>query len=276
MRLNAKKLSRAIVRSPSASLLAGLTNAKLGPPDYERALRQHAAYCEALEMSGLTLTCLEADERFPDSTFVEDTAVITTCHEGDVKSAFGSAAQIAILTRPGAPSRRAEVASIEQTLTELGLETRVISSPGTVDGGDICEAEDHFFIGISQRTNEAGAAELSDLLSACGKTSSVVDIRDVDTILHLKSGVAYLGDNRLVMTDALRTRRVFEGYELVRVANSEEYAANCIRINEHVLLAAGFPRFARMLKDLGYKTIALEMSEFQKLDGGLSCLSLRF
>lgn len=269
------KLTRAIVRPPGRSFVNGLTSAKLGPPDYERSLEQHAAYCEALEFCGLTLTRLEPDERFPDSTFVEDTAVITTCPV-NVESASGLTPQVAILTRPGAPSRSGEVASIQRTLTDLGLETRSISPPGTVDGGDICEAEDHFFIGISQRTNEAGAAQLSDLLNFCNKTTSVVDIRDVDTILHLKSGVAFIGDNRLVVTDALKTRPVFDGYAIVPVEDGEAYAANCVRINEHVLVAAGFPHFERTLKDLGCKTIALEMSEFQKLDGGLSCLSLRF
>jgi dimethylargininase len=247
----------------------------MGAPDYQRALQQHGAYCEALEICGLTLTRLEPDEGFADSTFVEDTAVITT-RQGEIESASGAAPQIAILTRPGAPSRRGEVTTIEQTLTELGLETRAISAPGTVDGGDICEAEGHFFIGISQRTNEAGGSQLSNLLNSCGKTMSMVDIRNMETILHLKSGLAFIGDNRLVVTNALRTRPVFAGYELVSVEDDEAYASNCVRINEHVLVASGFPRFERKLNDLGYKTVALDMGEFQKLDGGLSCLSLRF
>jgi dimethylargininase len=104
----------------------------------------------------------------------------------------------------------------------------------------------------------------------------MVDIRNMETILHLKSGLAFIGDNRLVVTNALRTRPVFAGYELVSVEDDEAYASNCVRINEHVLVASGFPRFERKLNDLGYKTVALDMGEFQKLDGGLSCLSLRF
>ena len=270
-----KKLSRAIVRPPGASFVAGLTRANLGPPNYEHALRQHAAYCDALESCGLTLMRLEPDERFPDSTFVEDTAIMISSRvSGD--SSTRTAPQIAIMTRPGAPSRRGEGQSIEQTLTELGLETYAIPPPGTVDGGDICETEDHFFIGLSERTNEAGASQLADLLKSFGYTSSIVDIRHLKTILHLKSGLAYLGDNRLVVIEALRSQAVLQDYELVAVENDEGYAANCVRVNDHMLLAAGFPRFERTLKDLGYKTVTLQMGEFQKLDGGLSCLSLRF
>jgi dimethylargininase len=271
-----KKLSRAIVRPPGASFVAGLTRAKLGLPDYHSALRQHAAYCDALESCGLTLTRLEPDERFPDSTFVEDTAILISRRVSGQGSSCAAAATMAVMTRSGAPSRRGEGQSIAQTLTELGLETAAISTPGTVDGGDICEAESHFFIGISERTNEAGASQLADLLKSLGYISSFVDIRNLDPILHLKSGVAYLGDNRLVVIETLRAEAVFKGYELLAVENDEAYAANCVRINDRVLVAAGFPRFERTLKDLGYKTLPLEMNEFQKLDGGLSCLSLRF
>ena len=151
-----------------------------------------------------------------------------------------------------------------------------IQEPGTLDGGDICEAGNHFFIGISQRTNEAGAQQLAGLLTSHGYTYSFVDMRNVKDILHLKSGVAYLGDNRLVVTDALGNRKEFRGYDLVRVSADEEYAANCVRVNDCVLVAAGYPGFEQTLGNLGYKTIALEMTEFQKMDGGLSCLSLRF
>ena len=151
-----------------------------------------------------------------------------------------------------------------------------LESPGTLDGGDVCEAGDHFFIGISERTNEAGAQQLAGMLASFNYTSSFVDIRGVEGILHLKSGIAYLGDNRLVVIEALASRAEFRGYDLVSVNSAEEYAANCVRVNEQVLVAAGYPMFEGKLRDLGYQTIALEMTEFQKMDGGLSCLSLRF
>jgi len=253
--------SRAIIRPPGTNYAEGLTRVPLGTPDYERARQQHAAYCEALERCGLQLTHLEADERYPDSTFVEDTAVLIPAG--------------AILTRPGAASRMGEVGSIRETLSRLCPPIASIQEPGTVDGGDICEAGNHFFIGLSDRTNEAGAGQLAELLASYGYTSSTVDIRNVKDILHLKSGLAYLGDNRLVVIEALKNRQEFRGYELVRVNLDEEYAANCVRVNDYVLVAAGYPLFDQTLRGAGYKTIALEMTEFQKMDGGLSCLSLR-
>ncbi|HEY6233387.1 MAG TPA: arginine deiminase family protein [Pyrinomonadaceae bacterium] len=267
-----QKLSRAIVRAPAASFVSGLTRANLGPPNYQLALRQHAAYCDALESCGLTLTHLETDERFPDSTFVEDTAVMILCRQNN----SGTRSHRAVITRPGAASRRGEEQIVKQALAQLGLEILEIASPGTVDGGDVCETDDRFFIGISERTNEAGAGQLAEILSSSGYTYAFIDIRGHDSILHLKSGLAYLGDKRLVVIDALATQPAFHDYGLIKVERDEEYAANCVRVNDHVLVAAGFPRFERSLQDLGYKTLSLQMSEFQKLDGGLSCLSLRF
>ena len=270
--------SRAIVRPPAPNFSTGLTTADLGTPDYERALKQHGAYCLALEQCGLTLTRLTPDPLYPDSTFVEDTAVITD--------------QCAVLTRPGAPSREGEAASIKKVLTDFYTDVLSIQPPGTVDGGDVCEAGDHFFIGISGRTNEAGARQLRELLVPFGDTTSFVDIsksgtgvppvahaqdaRATNHILHLKSGLSYIGDNRLVVIDELADRAEFGRFDLVRVNHDEVYAANCVRVNDHVLLAAGYPILDGKLRELGYQTIPLKMSEFQKMDGGLSCLSLRF
>jgi len=184
----------------------------------------------------------------------------------------------AMLTRPGAPSRRGEVQSISQLLgsflSPAGIQT--IQAPGTIDGGDVCEAEDHFFIGISERTNQAGAEQLAEWLAASDFTLGFVDIQQESTLLHLKSGLAYLGENRLVVTDALAHREEFTGYEHIRVCPEEEYGANCVRINDYVLIPSGCVKLGDRLEKLGYRTIALEMSEFQKMDGGLSCLSLRF
>lgn len=270
--------TKAIVRSPAPNFCGGLTTVDLGPPNYGCALTQHEAYCLALEHCGLTLTRLAPDPLHPDSTFVEDTAVITN--------------QGAVLTRPGAPSRAGEIASIRKVLTDFYSDILSIQPPGTVDGGDVCEAGDQFFIGISERTNEAGAQQLAALLAPFGYTTSFVDITESGTgvppvthahdarathgILHLKSGIAYIGDQRLVVIDELANRAEFGKYDLVRVNADEVYAANCVRINDHVLVAAGFPVLERKLRELGYQTIALDMTEFQKMDGGLSCLSLRF
>jgi len=254
--------THAIVRRPTVNFGEGLTTAGLGAPHYGRAIEQHNAYCAALERCGVTLTLLEAEPRYPDSTFVEDTAVVTE--------------RFAVLTRPGAPSRVGEVKSINNVLASLYSTLHFIREPGTLDGGDICQADNHFFIGISNRTNEAGARQLSELLASFNYSSSFVDIRQVEGILHLKSGLAYLGDNRLVVIDSLVRHKGFCNYDLVRVTPAEQYAANCVRVNGHVLIAAGYPVLERSLRNLGYETLPLEMSEFQKMDGGLSCLSLRF
>ena len=264
-------LTKAVVRPPAPNFFEGLTTAGQSAPDYERALKQHGLYCAALERCGLKLMRLKADPNYPDSTFVEDTAVLLP----PAGRRTQTRTQL-VMTRPGAPSRRGEVESVRSTLVELASSSYEIESPGTLDGGDVCEAAMHFFIGISERTNEAGAQQLEALLTRYGYRSSFIDIRNVEELLHLKSGLAYLGDNRLVVTEALGDRADFHRYDLVRVNLDEEYAANCVRVNEQVLVAAGYPKFENRLRALGYQTIALEMSEFQKMDGGLSCLSLRF
>jgi dimethylargininase len=298
--------TRAIVRPPAPNFAEGLTTANLGAPDYERALKQHEDYCRALERCGLTLIRLKADPQYPDSTFVEDAAVLVGALPCGRANAPASANRsCAVLTRPGAPSRKGEVESMREVLADFFRSLLSIASPGTVDGGDVCEAGNHFFIGISERTNESGARQLAKSLAPLGYTTCFVDIANGGTdvrgprrgspagvleppathaqdarathdILHLKSGLSYLGDSRLAVIEALADRPEFRGYDLLRVNDDEMYAANCIRVNDHLLVALGFPVLERNLRALGYQTIALEMSEFQKMDGGLSCLSLRF
>jgi dimethylargininase len=253
---------RAIVRPPSANFADGLTSVDLGAPDFGTALAEWEAYCGALEALGVELTRLPPDARFPDSTFVEDAAII----------APGGA----ILTRPGAPSREGEVAGIAPALDAFFPKIRSIEAPGTLDGGDICEAGDHWFIGVSQRTNEEGARQLAGFLQADGVTTSFVDIRGVPGILHLKSGIAWLSGRRIVVIDSLKADPAFPGWEVVPVDPDEDYAANCVTVNGAVLFARGFPRLERRISALGYRPLVLDMSEFQKMDGGLSCLSLRF
>jgi len=268
--------SKAIVRPPCTRFAEGLTTINLGAPNYARALQQHAAYCKALEECGLTLTRLEADERYPDSTFVEDTAVVMRALPHAQAPALATSPTRAIRTRPGACSRAGEVESIAEVLSRFFSELHSIQEPGTLEGGDVCEAQDHFFIGVSERTNEAGAHQLAKLLASDGYTSSFVDIRTVKNVLHLKSGLAYLGNNRLAVIDGLADHQAFRRYDLVRVNAMEQYAANCVRVNDYVLMAAGYPEFELTLQDMGHKTFSIEMTEFQKMDGGLSCLSLRF
>ena len=255
-------LKSAIVRTPGRNFADGLTTVDLGVPDFDMALRQYARYCDALVECGLRVTKLDADLRYPDSTFVEDTAILT--------------ARGAILTRPGADSRAGEVAAIAGVIRSLFPLTLQIEAPGTLDGGDICETEEHFFIGLSHRTNEEGARQLAVHLAALGYTSSTIDVRGMTSILHLKSGISYVGNNTMVVMDEMADDPRFRSYEVIRVAREESYVANCVRVNERLLVSAGYPRVVAALGAKGFRCLELEMSEFQKMDGGLSCLSLRF
>ena len=254
--------TNAIVRPPGENFADGISSLALGKPIYARALEQHAAYCSALEKCGVKIHSLQSDLCHPDSTFVEDVAVLTP--------------NCAILTRPGAKTREGEVPAIQPVLEQFFQVVRRITEPGTLDGGDICEAGNHFFIGISHRTNEEGASQLAKFLSDAGYTSSFVDIRRIDELLHLKSGIAYLDENTLVVSEILAHHDEFLSYDLIRVLRSETYAANCVQVNDHVLIPAGFSSFEKSLEQRGYYLLPLNMSEFQKMDGGLSCLSLRF
>jgi dimethylargininase len=254
--------TRAIVRPPAETFAAGITSSDLGPPDLALALEQHEAYCRTLERLGLSLVRLPADPGFPDSTFVEDAAIVT--------------GQGAILTRPGAPSRAGEVAALGATLSRWFPGLGGISAPGTVDGGDVCEAGPHFFIGVSQRTNAAGAAQLAAWLAGRGFGSSVIDIREWPGMLHLKTGLSWLGGRRLLAWSEVAGHEALRGWEVVEVPRGEEYAANCIRVNDAVLVAQGFPKTAALLRGLGHDVVALDMSEYRKMDGGLSCLSVRW
>ncbi len=256
------RFSTAIVRVPGLSYADGLTTSAEGRPDIGRARAQHADYCKALRACGVQVTQLPADERFPDGTFVEDTAVI--------------AERVAIITRPGAASREGEVPAVAAALRQFRPALEQIESPGSVDGGDICQAEEHFFIGISARTNQDGAAQLAAILARHGYTASLVDIRAHRSLLHLKSGITYLGERRFVIARDAPRPAGLAPYELIEVDTAEAYAANGIRVNDFVLVAAGFPRLAARLDELGYAVRCLEVSEFRKMDGGLSCLSLRF
>ncbi len=258
----AAHFTRAIVRPPADSFAAGLTTASLGTPDLSLARMQHAQYCSALQRLGVSIESLPTDSAYPDSTFVEDTAVVT--QHG------------AMLARPGAASRAGEVTAVHELLAaRFGNLEAAIEAPGTLDGGDICQAGRHFFIGLSSRTNEEGARQLTHWLSRSGYSATTISIRDNSKLLHLKSGVAWLGDTTLVVTEALAGHAALRGFEQIVVSAAESYAANCVRVNDAVLMAAGFPKIAGRVLALGLEVLTLDVSEFVKMDGGLSCLSIR-
>lgn len=248
-----------IVKKPGKSYVNGLTTSDLGEPNYDKLLVQHEAYIEALKQCKVTVKELPASEDFPDSTFVEDTAVLTP--------------DFAVITNPGAPSRNAEIQEMEPVLKEFYTDIRYIKAPGTLDGGDVLQIDDHFYIGISARTNETGATQLKKILESRGYKATIVPLKE---FFHLKTGVAYLGNNLIVAAREFIDHPDFTQYDKIIVSDENEYSANCIRVNDYVIIPKGYPETKKQMNDRGYQTIEVEMTEFQKHDGGLSCLSLRF
>lgn len=251
--------SKAIVRKPNRSMIDGITAANLGKPNYINALKQHANYVSALKSCGLEVTVLEANEHYPDSTFVEDVALCTP--------------HCAIITNPGAPSRRGEITEMNEALKSFYSNIEHILAPGNVEAGDIMMVGDHYYIGLSARTNLEGANQMIDFLEKYGLSGSVVDFKEV---LHLKTGLAYLENNKLVACGEFVDHPEFQQFDKIVIPMEESYAANCIWVNDTVIVPAGFPVAKQKIKDAGYAVLEVDVSEFQKLDGGLSCLSLRF
>jgi dimethylargininase len=248
--------TKAIVRRPGRNFAEGITTSNLGKPDFEKALQQHSAYCDALIGCGLELIVLESDERYPDGCFVEDTAIVTS--------------EVAVITRPGAESRIGEEAEISEILSQF-RKIETIKLPGTLDGGDVLRVENHFFTGISGRTNMDGARQLSEILSKYGYTASETEVGEG---LHLKSGIAYLGKGNFISIEGFS--KIAGSSGIIISDLQESYSANCLRVNDFLLIPKGFPKSKKKIVELGYNIIELEMSEFRKMDGGLTCLSLLF
>ena len=250
--------TKAIVRKPANTFANGISTSNLGKPDINLALKQHDAYCEALIKCGLELIVLEPDPNFPDSCFVEDTAVVT--------KDFG------IISRPGDTRRLGEEIEIKKILEPL-LPLHYIEEPGTLDGGDIMHADKSFYIGLSDRTNLSGSKQLKEILDKYNYDVSAIPMCN---ILHFKTGINYLGDNNILIQQRFYYLDDFKNYNKTVVEPDEDYAANCLRVNDYVIVPKGFPKTKENVEKLGYSVIELDMSEFQKMDGGLSCLSLRF
>jgi dimethylargininase len=233
--------TRALLRKPCRNLVRGLSTAGFGLPDYEKALVQHAAYANALRACGVEPTILAADENYPDSVFIEDTAVLSE--------------------------------KVAEALATVYGRLENITAPGTLDGGDVLRAENQFYVGISARTNETGAQQLAAILKKNGYAVTMVPLRHV---LHLKTGIAYLQDNRLLAHGEFLGHALLAGFETIPVPDTEGYAANSLWINGRVLVPSGFPGTISAIAKTGCAIVPLDVSEFRKLDGGLSCLSLRF
>ena len=250
----------AIVRKPGRSLINGITSApELGTPEYRIAIKQHDNYIEALKFCGLEVIVLQADERFPDSCFVEDVAVCTK--------------KFAMIAKPGAPSRGGEEKEVIEVIKKFYNDLEYIKEPGTLEGGDVMMVKDHFYIGLSKRTNREGAKQLMKALGKYEMSSSIVEISEM---LHLKSGLAYLEKNVLLVAGEFINNLKFKGFNKIIIDEDEIYSANCIRINDYVLVPAGCPKTKEKIETAGLEVIVIDTSEYRKVNGGLSCLSLRF
>lgn len=251
-----------IVKQPCHRIAEGITSSpELGKPDYEKALEQHCAYVKALEKTGAKVCVLEANDAFPDSCFVEDTAVLTS--------------KCAIVTNPGADSRKDETAAIVPVLQHFFPKEVIefIHAPGTLEGGDVMMVRNHFYVGKSSRTNAEGIRQFLDILKKYGLSGSEVPLEHV---LHLKTGVNYIENRNILVSGEFKNNSQFESYQKIEIPEEEAYAANSIWMNGTVIVPQGYPQTEQLIRDAGYPVITVDASEFRKIDGGLSCLFLRF
>jgi dimethylargininase len=250
-------LTRAILRRPGADFAAGITTAGFGAPDHARMLAQHAAYATTLRALGLAVDVLEPLPGFPDAYFVEDVAVIVP--------------ELAVIARPGAPSRREEAEAIVAVLVRHRQIVR-LEQPATLDGGDVLVADRAVFVGLSARTNAEGAAQLARFLEPHGYRTRTVP---VTAGLHLKSSVSWLGGETLLVSERFANVPELRGYRRIAVAAGEEAACNTLLVNGTLLAPAGHAGARRKLEETGLPVVELDVSEARKMDGGLSCMSLR-
>ena len=252
--------THAIVRIPSKSVVNGLSSQSQSVPDPDAFLSEHIAYTNVLQASGVQVTVLPKLEQFPDSVFVEDAAL---CLAGT-----------AIVLRPGAPSRFGESQAIRPELEKLFGNVITMPGPGFVDGGDVLATDNELFVGLSARTDQAGFDALAEIVKPLGYRTRLVNTPA--EILHFKTDCGLLDSNTIFSTQALADTGCFEGYKVIIAPQGEEAAANLVRFNESVLVSAGYNETLNKLADNGYTVVAIASQEAAKIDGGLSCMSLRF
>jgi dimethylargininase len=246
----------AITREVPASFVKALAMTPVAI-DVELARAQHAAYRAALAACGAEVIVVAADETCPDCCFVEDTAVI--------------AGGRALVTRPGAPSRRGETPPIADAL-RAHVEVFAMGDPAMLDGGDCMRVGETIYVGRSQRTNAAGIARLAEVFAA-GSRAKIVPIDMPPGVLHLKCVCSRLDDERILLADGSIDAALFDA-EVVRVPADETYAANAVAIGTHVIVADGFPRTHEALVRAGFTLHPVPTSEVRKADGSLTCQSL--
>ncbi|MBL0371428.1 dimethylarginine dimethylaminohydrolase [Rhizobium sp. KVB221] len=249
-----------IVRTPSRSVVNGLRADDRGNPTYEGVKAEHDAYIDAMRAAGVEVTVLPALEEFPDSIFVEDPALVFTSG--------------AILLRPGAETRVKETAEITPTLREMFDTVLDLPSPGFADGGDVLTTPKSVMIGLSARTDKAGAEALIGCLDKLGLKGEVV--ATPKGVLHFKTDCSLLDDENVLSTARLAQSGVFKNFKQIIIPEGEEPAANALRVNDVVMVGSDFPRTIEMLDKLGYKVVPMKTTEIGKIDAGLSCMSLRW
>lgn len=248
-----------IVRAPSRSVVDGLRAEDRGSPTYEGVKAEHDAYVGAMRDAGVEVTSLPPLESFPDSIFVEDPALVFT--EG------------AILLRPGAATRVKEVEEIAPVLREM-FDTVFDLPAGYADGGDVLATGESVMIGLSARTDRAGAEALQMCLEKLGRRSEIV--ATPEGVLHFKTDCSLLDDETILCTNRLARSGVFRKFRQMIIPEGEEPAANALRVNDVVMVGSDFPRTIEMLDRAGYTVVPLKTTEIGKVDAGLSCMSLRW
>ena len=256
--MSVHEFDRALARAPSPSVVDGLRAVDVGAPSFDGVVREHAAYVQALEAAGVAVEVLPALSTYPDSLFVEDTALTFT--------------GAAVVLWPGAPTRACEAREITPVL-ERSFDRVLRLTQGFVDGGDVLTTPRGIFIGQSARTTADGARALVALLAEIGLLG--VPVTTPRGVLHLKSDCSLLDDETILATRRLAASDMFDGFRVVLVPHGEEAAANALRVNDRVLVSDAYPRTAEMLAK-SYKVVALSTREVAKIDAGLSCMSLRW
>jgi dimethylargininase len=250
----------AIVREPGHSVIRGIRSDAAAQPDFERIREEHAAYVAALRAAGLSVDVLPPLEAYPDSIFVEDPALVLP--EG------------AILLRPGALPRRGESAELRDTLRRHFNQVLELPDEEYADGGDVLVTPVCIFIGLSKRTNLAGAQALQAKLEQLGRNAKIA--QTPEPILHFKTAVSLLSQDTMLATRQMADIGAFLGFDILVVPDGEEGAANALRINDTVFVGDSYPKTIDLLTDAGFAVHPLRVSEIAKLDAGLSCMSLRW
>jgi dimethylargininase len=249
----------ALTREPARDMSAcELTYLGRQPVDGARAAEQHRGYRQALADCGARVVALPALDELPDSVFVEDTAIVLD--------------ELAVLTSPGVASRRPELRANAPEIARLRPVVQ-IHLPATIEGGDVLRVGRKLYVGLSPRTNLAGVAALSELIAPHGYEVCTVALRGC---LHLKSGCTAIGDETILANPGWIDASVFRAYDVIAVHAAEPWAANTLRVGATVCVGAAFPRTAEMLAGRGYEVRMVDVSEFAKAEGGLTCMSLLF